>query len=131
MRRLTKRKPHAEVYALKRDYLLELESLSQQGKIDLLYGHESRLSLQPCVPYAWQFKDEGVGMPSEHGGGVNCFALLGRANLRYAEITEQSITADWIRQRLDRRSLSLSGLTVVVLDNARVHKKAVKERLAV
>ncbi len=131
MRRLTKRKPHAEVYALKRDYLLELESLSQQGKIDLLYGDESRVSLQPCVPYAWQFKDEGVGMPSEQGGGVNCFALLGRANLRSAEITEQSITADWISQRLDRLSLSLSGLTVVVLDNARVHKKAVKERLAV
>ena len=34
-------------------------------------------------------------------------------------------------ERLDALSLSLSRLTVVVLDNASVHKKAVKERWAV
>ena len=50
--------------------------LSEQGHIDLFYGDESRVSLLPCVPYARQFQDEQVVMPSERGGGVNCFALL-------------------------------------------------------
>ncbi len=46
-------------------------------------------------------------------------------------MTEQTINAAWGSERLDALSLSLSRLTVVVLDNASVHKKAVKERWAV
>jgi transposase len=119
------------VYAFKREYLFDLEQGAQQGAIDLFFGDESRVSLQPCVPYAWQFRDERVGLPSTSGGGVNCFALLSRDNRCFAEMTEQNITAEWISERLDRLSLSLCRLTVVVLDNARVHTKAVKERCAV
>ena len=39
-----------------------LEQMSEQGLMDLYYGDESRVSLQPCVPYAWQFKHEDVFM---------------------------------------------------------------------
>ena len=97
----------------------------------MLYGDESRVSLYPCVPYAWQFADEQVAMPSQQGGGVNCFALISRQNACQAHLTDGSITADWISERLDALSLSLERLTVVVLDNARVHAKALKERGAV
>ena len=97
----------------------------------MFYGDESGVSLLPCVPYAWQFADEKVVMPSERGGSVNCFALLSRDNRIYRFLTEQTITAAWISERLDALSLSLSRLTVVVLDNASVHKKAVKARGAV
>ena len=102
--------------------------MSEQKQIDLLYGDESRVSLLPCVPYGWQFADEQVTMPSEKGGGVNCFALLSRQNECYAHFTEGKFTAAWISERLDALSLSLSRLTVMVLDNASVHRKAVKER---
>lgn len=126
-----KHKPQTEVYALKREALSELEALAEQGQIDLLYGDESRVSLLPCVPYAWQFADEQVVMPSEQGGGVNCFALISRGNDCQVHLTEETITAAWVSERLDALSLSLRRLTVVVLDNARVHTKAVKERQAV
>ena len=89
----------------------------------------------PCVPYGWQFADEQVAMPSEQvampseqGGGVNCFALLSRQNECHAHLTEGKITAAWISERLDALSLSICRLTVVVLDNASVHRKAVKDR---
>ena len=110
--------------------LAQLEALSEQEQIDLLYGDESRVSLLPCVPYGWQFADEQVAMPSQKGG-VNCFALLSRQNDCQAHLTEGKITAQWISERLDALSLSLRRLTVVVLDNARVHTKAAKERCAV
>lgn len=84
----------------KREVLAEFEALSQQGHTDVLCGDESRVSMLPCVSYGWQFADEQVTMPSERGGGV----------------------------RLDVLSLSVCRLTVVVLDNARVHRKVVKER---
>jgi len=126
-----KRKPDADVYALKREALAELEALSERGRIDLLYGDESRVSLLPCVPYGWQFADEQVVMPSERGGGVNCFALISRSSDCQAHLTEGSITAEWVGERLDALSLSLRRLTVVVLDNARVHTRAARERAAV
>lgn len=122
--------PNADVYALKREVLAEFEALSEQGRIDLLYGDESRVSLLPCVPYGWQFADEQVAMPSEKGGGVNCFALISRQNACQAHLTGGKITAAWISERLDALSLSLPRHTVVVVvvDNAAVHRKAVKDR---
>ena len=102
--------------------------MSEQGHLDLLYGDESRVSLLPCVPYGWQFADEQVTMPSSGHGGVNCFALLNRDNQCYAHFTEGKVTAAWISERLDALSLSVRRPTVVVLDNASVHRKAVKDR---
>jgi transposase len=83
------------------------------------------------VPYAWQFPDEQVAMPSDGRGGVNCFALISRDNRAHWHLTQESISALWVSERLDALSLSLRRLTVVVLDNASVHAKAAKERAAV
>jgi hypothetical protein len=49
---------------LKVECLSELEHLSKLGLIDLYYGDESRVSMEPCVPYGWQFAGEDVFMPS-------------------------------------------------------------------
>ena len=116
------------MYEFKRECLSEFETLSQQDQIDVFYGDESRVSLLPCVPYAWQFADEQVTMPSEKGGGVNCFALVSRDNRLHLSLTEQTIDAAFVSEQLDAFSWSLRRPTVVVLDNARVHQNAVKER---
>ncbi len=108
-----------------------MEKLSQLNAVDIYYGDESRVSLEPCVPYAWQFADETVAMPSEKGGGLNCFALLSRDNRCYFRTTQDKITGAWVRDELDRFSQSLRRLTVVVLDNAPVHVgKAVQTQFA-
>ena len=70
-------------------------------------------------------------MPSEKRGGVNCFALLSRQSECQAHLTDGKITAAWVTERRDALSLSLRRLTVVVLDNASVHVKALKARSAV
>lgn len=98
-----------------------LEAMSEQGWIDLYYGDESRVSLQPCVPYAWQFKEEEVFMPSDKGRGLNCFALLSRANDCRFVTTHNAIDAAFVVEQLDALSLGLQRQTVVVLDNAPAH----------
>ena len=103
-----------------------MEQLSEQGHIDLFYGDESRVSLLSCVPYAWQFQDEQVVMPSERGGGVNCFVLLSRDNRIHRHLTQEAVNAAWVSQKLNALSLCLERLTVVVLDSASTHMKAVK-----
>ena len=74
-------------------------------------------------------------MPSERGGRLNCFAPLSRDNRIHARIharlTPETITAAFVSERLDALSLTLARPTVVVLDNASVHKKAARERGAV
>lgn len=106
--------------------------MSEQGLIDLYYGDESRVSLEPCVPYGWQFKDEEVFMPSTQGKGLNCFALLSRANKCFFETTAKNIDARFIVEQLEGLSWKTFGLervTVVVLDNAPAHgAKRVRQR---
>lgn len=102
--------------------------MSEQGLLDLYYGDESRVSLQPCVPYAWQFKNEDVFMPSTQGRGLNCFALLSRANQCCFETTHNAIDARFIVEQLEDLSWGLKRITVVVLDNAPAHvAKQVRE----
>lgn len=107
----------------------ELEQLSRAGLIDLYYGDESRVSVDPCVPYGWQFPGEEVFMAAAKGAGLNCFALLSRANDLLFETTRWRIASQFIIEQLERLSFSAKKMTVVVLDNARVHSsRQVRER---
>jgi transposase len=127
-----KHKETAEIYRHKVEILGELESLSERRLIDLYYGDESRVSLAPCVPYGWQFPDEVVFMPTQKGGGLNCFALLKRDNECLIETVRENIDSQFIFERLEQLSMGLKRLTVVVLDNARIHTSGIiKERAAV
>ena len=108
----------------------ELEGLAKLRAIDLLYGDECQVSLLPCVPYGWQFADEEVAMPTARGAALNCFALLTRANECRFATTTGKITAAFVFEQLENLSMSLKKLTVVVLDNARVHRaKLIRERI--
>ena len=98
--------------------------MAEADLIDLYYADECRVSLEPVVPYAWQFDDEQVWMPASQGPGLNCFGLLRRDNTLLFRTCTQNLTSTFIIEQLDRLSLSLSRETVVVLDNARVHTAA-------
>lgn len=122
--------PDPELYKLRVEMLELLEKQAQEGHIDLFYGDESKVCEQGYVPYGWQFEDEKVSIPSTHGQSLNCFGLLSRQNELIFSTTQQTITADFVVDKLERLSLTLSKPTVVVLDNAKVHtSRKVKERL--
>ena len=116
-----KGKPDAELYEVRKEALSLLEQQSRAGHIDLYYGDETKVSQQGYVPYGWQFEDEQVAIEATKGRSINCFGLLSRSNDFIYKTVEQNINADFIIQTLDALSLSINKLTVVVLDNARVH----------
>jgi transposase len=114
---------------LKVECLGELEQLSQRGLIDLYYGDESRVCREGYVPYGWQFPDEEVFVTAQQGQGLNCFALLNRANDCWFATTTERVNSSFIVEQFERLSFSVKRLTVVVLDNARIHtSKQVQER---
>jgi transposase len=127
-----KGKPVAEVYQLKKEILGKMEDLSEKGLIDLYYGDESGVSLEPCVPYGWQFPDEDVSMLSEKGKAINCFGLFTRTNKSWTAVSEKAITGGFVIEQLERFSFSIKKLTLVVLDNAPIHGgKLFRERIPV
>lgn len=99
-----------------------MEQQCAQGGIDLFYGDESRVCEEGYVPYGWQFKGEDVFIGAAKGRSLNCFALLSRDNRLIYRTTEQNIGADFIIGELDMLSLNIKKQTVVVLDNASVHR---------
>lgn len=115
---------------MKKEVLGSLEKLSEAGAIDIYYGDESGVNLEPNVPYGWQFSDEAVSMPTAKGKGINCFGLFTRSNESWVAISEETIKAEFVVEQLERFSFSISKPTVIVLDNARIHTgKEMSERL--
>ncbi|WP_220472588.1 transposase [Spirosoma foliorum] len=112
------------MYAYKKEQLAELEGLAQQGLIELFYDDESQVCSAGYVPYGWQFPGEEVCIRVEKGFKLNCWGLISRQNKLHWATTNQRITAAFVGQQLDSLSLSIHRLTVVVLDNARVHRAA-------
>jgi len=97
----------------------EYERLSERGEVDLYYGDEAGVALEPNVPYGWQFGDEEVSMPSERGTGINCFGLLTRSNKSWTAVSEKTIDAAFVAEQLERFSFSLSRI-----DGRRVGQRA-------
>jgi hypothetical protein len=93
-----------------------LEQQSQRGVIDLYYGDESQVSEVGYVPYAWQFNDERVHVSAGRGRSMNYFGLLSRSNEFVYRASEAAITSSFVLEQLDRFSLGLVKLTVVVLE---------------
>lgn len=107
-----------------------MERLSEKGLLDLYYGDEAGVSLEPCVPYGWQFSDEQVAMPTAKGAGINCFGLFTRTNKSVVAVSENSIKAEFVIEQLERLSFAIKRITVVVLDNARIHTgRKMRERI--
>ena len=102
----------------------ELERLSALELIDLYYGDESRVSMEPCIPYGWQFKDEDVFIPSEKGKGLILFGLLSRDNRLIFRTTKGKVDSSFVIEQLETLAFTIKKMTVIVLDNARIHTSA-------
>ena len=96
------------------------------------------MSRQAPVPYAWQLRGQpAVELPAERGTGG--YSLLGfwqpggpaTAAAFTGLVSETAWTGDLFAQAVDEFSQTLTGPTVLVLDNASIHRAAaVQQHLA-
>ncbi len=120
------------LYASKKADLQELESLFEKGLIDLFYGDESQVSSEGYVPYGWQFADEQVAIYVEKGYKSTIFGLISRSSESYSQTSQHTIDSAFVCQFLDRFSFQIKKETVVILDNASVHRsKLVKQNMPI
>jgi hypothetical protein len=114
--------PEAQQGRVKRA-LVRLHRLEAQGKCQVLYGDESGFCLSPVVPYLWQPKGKTVGLPAKsHSRRLSVFGLLSRQGSLHSFQTEKPITAQFILESVEALLPTLCCPTVLVLDNATVHR---------
>ena len=108
----------------------ELEQLSSQGYIDLLYGDASQVNTLGYIPYGWQFAEEQVAIPVSKSESIHCWAFISRNNQCHFWTNYRSISSDFVIDKLEQLSWQIKRPTVLVLDNAGCHvARKVKQRL--
>ena len=103
--------------------LAHLHRLEDAGRCQVLYGDESGFCLSPVVPYLWQPKGKTVGLPAKaHSRRLNVLGFLSRKSRLHFFQAQEKITAQFVIESIEALLPQLSGPTVLVLDNASVHR---------
>ena len=103
--------------------LTRLHRLEEAGCYQVLYGDESGFCLSPLVPYLWQPKGKTVGLPAKaHSQRLNALGFLSRHCDLYRRTTQEKITTSFVIESIEALLPSVSRPTVLVLDNATVHR---------
>ena len=103
--------------------LARLHRLEEAGKCQVLYGDESGFCLSPLVPYLWQPKGQTLGLPAKaHCRRLSVLGFLSRSGCLHSFATQERMTAPFVIECIEALLPSLLRPTVLVLDNATVHR---------
>ena len=102
--------------------LEQLKELHRMKYIDLYYCDESHFGLTPNVGYAWQHKDKPILLPAAKGRRLSVFGLMTTDCKLCSWMVEGSINSDAVIAFLDEFAAQITKKTVVVIDNAPIHR---------
>jgi transposase len=110
--------------------LAALQQQEDQGKIALYYFDEAGFALDPTIPYAWQEPKSVIELPAMRSGRINVWGFLNRNNDWHAYMFEQSIHTGVVMACFDAFCHTITHKTVVVVDNASIHRsEAFEDRM--
>jgi len=92
------------------------------GFVDLYFGGASHFSTVPNVPYAWQTKENPVLLPSIRSRSLSVLGLLSPSSKLFHKPFEGTVSSAKVIDFLDEFRKTINKKTIVVLDNASVHK---------
>ena len=107
-----------------------MQHQEDQGKIALYYFDEAGFALDPTIPYAWQEPKNVIELPAMRYGRINVLGFLNRNNDLHAYMFEQSIHTGVVIACFDAFCHTITQKTVVVVDNASIHRsEAFEDRM--
>lgn len=134
MRRTLRPKRDEQAFRTAQQELLQLHQREQRGELELYYGDQTGLSLQPELPYAWQKPGSpGICADTAHRRRLSIFGLLSCLGSFRSYTSDGSMTSEVIVGCIDefvkhlKRCQKRSGTqrpVVIVLDNAPIHTSA-------
>jgi len=123
MRNSLKQKRDGELFRFFKQEIVYLTDLANRGEIDLCYFDETGLNLNPNVPYAWQMKGFTAQLPANRGRGISILGILNPVKDTFTgNMYEGAANANCVIQTLDEFSKQLERKTILILDNATIHK---------
>lgn len=122
MRKWLKPKQNEAEYARLAAELEALLKLEDQAYLQVYFGDESGFCLTPSVPYGWQPVGHYTAIVPQKSPRRNVFGLLSRNNTFEGYDTLGTMTATLLAACLDDFATKITQKTVVVLDNAAVHR---------
>jgi transposase len=114
--------PDPDEYQQKKDGLELLKYLDDAGLIDLFYFDESGFCLVPYMPYAWQEEDHPIAIESSRSKRLNVLGFMNRKNELQAHSIEGYVNSDIVIDCIDQFCQTVTKWTVIVMDNASIHK---------
>jgi transposase len=106
-----------------RQDLAQLSEKADQGKLDLVYFDGSGFNLWAKVVYAWQKRGERITIPVTRGKSQNVLGFMWHRCQRFESfVFEGTVDTNVVIGCFDRIAQNLAQKTVVVIDNAPVHR---------
>ena len=106
-----------------RQDLAHLTGKADQGKLDLVYFDGSGFNLWAKVVYAWQRKGERITVPVTRGKSQNVLGFMWHRCQRFESfVFEGTIDSNIVIACFDRIARNLEQKTVIVIDNAPIHR---------
>ena len=102
----------------------EIKAFIQQhkdGLIDLSYFDQSGFTLEPCVPYAWQFVNTTIEVPSSKSKRLNVLGFVNRDCKFDSFVFEGTITSAVVVECFNWYANKIEKPTTLVIDNASIH----------
>lgn len=122
IRRKVKGQPDPKEYQQKKDELELLKGLEDMGLVDLFYFDESGFCLTPYMPYAWQEDGNPIAVESSRSKRLNVLGFMSRQNELQAHSLEGTVNSDIVIDCIDQFCQTVTKWTVIVMDNAGIHK---------
>ena len=99
-----------------------LQKQEDQGKIALYYFDESGFTLDPYIPYAWQAAGTVIEIPARKSTLINVIGLMNRTNDFHPYMFDQSVDTAVVVACINDFCQHITKKTVVVMDNASIHR---------
>lgn len=123
MRKSLKRQRDEELFRLFEKELSLLIEMAEREEIDLYFFDETGFNLNPSVPYGWSKKRKQACLPAIRSKGCTVMGLLNvQKNSFQGNLYDGSANSKCVIQTLDELANSVKRKTVVILDNASIHK---------
>lgn len=121
VRKSLRAKRDPNLFAQSQQQLAELAEQAKQEQIDLVYFDESGFTLEPCIPYAWQFVGKTIEVPCAKSNRLNVLGFMNKNGTFQSWVFEQSVTSAVVVACIDAFAQTLKRATVLVIDNAPIH----------
>ena len=130
MRKSLKSLRDPDAFAKAKRALAALQQQEDQGQSALDYFAEAGCALDPTMPYAWQEPKSVIELPARKYGRINVLGLMNRQNDLHPFMFEGSRHTGVVIACFDAFCQTLTQKTVVVMDNASIHRsEAFEDRI--